>query len=79
MNRAENFDRGMMGKGIKTTDFFRVIPLPNIPLPLWLSTTEHAHWKILAHRAETSRLMVEAIFKTRNPCKHWAKPMSAVI
>jgi hypothetical protein len=70
MNRAEKFGRGMMGRGMETTGSFHLIPLPNIPLPPWLSATQRFHSETLAQEAEMPRLMVEAIFITRNPRKH---------
>jgi hypothetical protein len=70
---AEEIVRGTpkaFGEGMGTTDSFRLIPLPIIPLPSQFGATQGAHWWILAQWAESVQLMVEIFFVMRNPCKH---------
>jgi hypothetical protein len=76
MHRAEEFVRGMIVKGMGTTDSFRLIPLTNISPTIPFGATQRAHLAILAQRAEFVQAMVGAFFITRNPCKHWSKRVS---
>jgi hypothetical protein len=48
---AEEIVRGtpkVFGEGMGTTDSFRLIPLPIIPLPSQFGATQRAHWRSLA-------------------------------
>ncbi len=72
MDWAEEFVRGMIVRGIKTKDSFRLI-LTNIPLRLTVGATKRAHGSIMAQKAEIAQVMMTTFFKTRNPRKHWPK------
>jgi hypothetical protein len=73
MGWAEEFVRGMMVRGMKTKDSFRLIPLTNIPLTIPFGATQRAHGSIMAQKAEIAQVMVASFFITRNPRKHWRK------
>ena len=62
--------RGMMVRGMKTTDFLRFIPLTIIPLTDPSDAMRRVHWGILAQRAEIVHFTVVRIFLTRSPYKH---------
>jgi hypothetical protein len=67
---AEKIVRGMIVRGMKTTDSFRFSPLTNIPLTIPSGATQRAHLQILAQKAEIVQPMVGGFFITRNRCKH---------
>jgi hypothetical protein len=69
----EKIVRGMIVRGMKSTLFFRLIPLTIIPLTLPFSATKRAHGNILPQTAKTPHVPVAAFFPTRNPRKHWSK------
>jgi hypothetical protein len=59
---AEEIVRGMIVRGMETTESFRLIPLTNIPLTLPQGATKRAHLGILAESAETVQPMVGGFF-----------------
>jgi hypothetical protein len=67
---AREFVRGMIVKGMGTTDSFRLIPLTIIPLTIPFVGTQRAHGGIMAQKAEFVQAMMTPFFVTQNPCKH---------
>jgi hypothetical protein len=73
------------GREMGTTDSFRLIPLTHLrrsgcggrAFPF--GAAKHAHWGILAQKAENVQVMMTTFFITRNPRKHWSKRVSRAL